>query len=191
VSPPAESSHAKDASQIASTTAIPAAAPAATQAQIQTQNQSLAIATTAAAPAAAAPTAINAAGVTAPVSAVSHNQALAATITAMHQSGQNSLTLRLDPPGLGSLAIHLASSQSGVNVLFVPSASPTAQLLTQNLDGLRSAMADAGLSLGQAQVGGGGGQNQGQSPGYTPQPSGLTPPPAAATEDDTGVRAYA
>jgi len=109
----------------------------------------------------------------------------------MHQSGQNSLTLRLDPPGLGSLAIHLSSSQAGVNVLFVPSAAPTAQLLTQNLDGLRSAMATAGLTLGQAQVGGGGGQNQGQSPSYTPQPSALTPPPSTATEDDTGVRAYA
>jgi len=108
----------------------------------------------------------------------------------MHQSGQNNLTLHLDPPGLGSLAIHLASSQSGVNVLFVPSAAPTAQRLTQNLDGLRSAMADAGLSLGQAQVGGGGGQNQGQSASYTLQPGALTPPPAS-TEDDTGVRAYA
>jgi flagellar hook-length control protein FliK len=111
----------------------------------------------------------------------------------MHQSGQNSLTLRLDPPGLGSVAIHLASSQTGVNVLFVPSAAPTAQLLSQNMDGLRSAMANAGLTLGQAQVGGGSGgmQNQGQSQTYTPPPSALTPPPATATEDDTGVRAYA
>jgi flagellar hook-length control protein FliK len=111
----------------------------------------------------------------------------------MHQSGQNNLTLRLDPPGLGSLSIHLASSQAGVNVLFVPSAAPTAQLLTQNLDGLRSAMATAGLTLGQAQVGGGSGgtQNQGQSQTYTPQPSALTPSPVIATEDDTGVRAYA
>jgi flagellar hook-length control protein FliK len=109
----------------------------------------------------------------------------------MHQSGQNNLTLRLDPPGLGSLSIHLASSQAGVNVLFVPSAAPTAQLLTQNLDGLRSAMATAGLTLGQAQVGGGGTQNQGQSQTYTPQSSALTPSPVIAPEDDTGVRAYA
>jgi flagellar hook-length control protein FliK len=87
--------------------------------------------------------------------------ALAATITAMHQSGAHTTTLRLDPPGLGDLSVHVALGQNGqVNVLFVPSVAQTGQLLNSGMDGLRQAMAASGLSLGHASVGGQGGGNQ-------------------------------
>jgi flagellar hook-length control protein FliK len=95
--------------------------------------------------------------------------------------------LRLDPPGLGSLSIHLAAGQNGVNVLFVPSVPQTGQLLLQNMDGLRSAMQASGLSLGQAQVGGGGGQN----PGNQQPRSSYSPVLIPAPTTDDGVRAYA
>jgi flagellar hook-length control protein FliK len=117
----------------------------------------------------------------------------------MHQNGQNSALLRLDPPGLGTLSIHVALGRDAagaaqVNLLFVPSAAPTAQLLTSNMDGLRQAMAGAGLTLGQTQVGGGGqGNNSGQQNNHPPANSGAAPP-ADATRADTaraGARAYA
>ena len=37
--------------------------------------------------------------------------ALAAAVTAMQQTGQNSTVLRLDPAGLGSLSVHVASAE--------------------------------------------------------------------------------
>jgi flagellar hook-length control protein FliK len=121
--------------------------------------------------------------------------ALAAAITAMHQAGQPSTVLRLDPPGLGSLAVHVALGQAGqVNVLFVPQTTQTAQLLTSGMDGLRQAMAAGGLTLGQASVGGqgAGGQgapNQGSTSGPPPgQPAPSAPATAAAIQ---GLSAYA
>jgi flagellar hook-length control protein FliK len=125
--------------------------------------------------------------------------ALAATITAMHQGGQNSTVLRLDPPGLGSLSVHVALGQSGqVNVLFVPSTAQTAQLLHSGMDGLRQAMAMSGLTLGQADVNGGSNQSGsqgGQSSPNNPGTAHASQPDAISTTGTTpaasGVRAYA
>jgi flagellar hook-length control protein FliK len=125
--------------------------------------------------------------------------ALAATITAMHQTGQNSTVLRLDPPGLGSLSVHVALGQSGqVNVLFVPSTAQTAQLLHSGMDGLRQAMATSGLTLGQADVNGGSNQSSsqgGQSSPNNPGTAQASQPDAISTTGTTpaatGVRAYA
>jgi hypothetical protein len=58
------------------------------------------------------------------------------------------------------------------------------------MDGLRSAMSAAGLTLGQANVSGGGAQSQGQNPPpNAPAPARLAFTPLTAT--DEGVRAYA
>jgi flagellar hook-length control protein FliK len=86
--------------------------------------------------------------------------ALAASVMAMSQSGQSTAVLRLDPPGLGSLSIHIAlTANATVNVVFVPSVPQTAQLIHSALPDLHHAMASAGLSLGETQVGGGAGGN--------------------------------
>jgi flagellar hook-length control protein FliK len=95
--------------------------------------------------------------------AASSASALAATVTALHQSGQSGAVLRLDPPGLGNLSVHVGVGQQGqVNVLFVPDSSAGAQALQAGLNGLSQSMAQSGLTLGQAQVGGQFGQSAGQ-----------------------------
>jgi flagellar hook-length control protein FliK len=94
--------------------------------------------------------------------------AMAASIVAMYRSGQSSLVLRLDPPGLGTVSVHLAlGGNAVVNVLFVPAVAQTSHLLQSGLGDLRQAMAASGLTLGQAQIGGGasGGAGGGASAG--------------------------
>lgn len=95
--------------------------------------------------------------------------ALAASVVAMAQSGQSTSVLRLDPPGLGALSIHIAlTANATVNVVFVPSVPQTAQMIHSALPDLHHAMASAGLSLGEAQVGGGtGGNANGQARNQT------------------------
>ena len=124
--------------------------------------------------------------------------ALAATVTAMQQVGQSHTVLRLDPPGLGNMSVHLSLGQHGqVNVLFMPDTSAGAQALQSGLGGLGQSMAQVGLTLGQAQVGGQFGQNaqgfgqnarQWQGGGTsTPQTANL----GAGSDDRGGVSAYA
>jgi flagellar hook-length control protein FliK len=86
----------------------------------------------------------------------------------MYRNGQPSLLLHLDPPGLGALSVHVAmGSNADVNLLFVPTVAQTAHLLHGGLGDLRQAMAASGLTLGQAQIGGGstggGGTDRGQA----------------------------
>lgn len=123
--------------------------------------------------------------------------ALSATITALHQSGQNGVTLRVDPPNLGHLSIHVKLDMQGaVNVLFVPSTSDAAQALQGSLPQLGTALAQSGLALGHADIGGqffqSGGQNSQQN-GYTPprQPALTTISADAAPSQPSGLSAYA
>jgi flagellar hook-length control protein FliK len=116
----------------------------------------------------------------------------------MHQAGQSGAVLRLDPPGLGNLSVHVGLGQQGqVNVLFVPDSAVGAQALQSGLSGLSQAMAQSGLTLGQAQVGGQFGQSAGQggqgSQGWSG--GGTSTPQRNTTEtsrqDNSGVSAYA
>ncbi len=118
---------------------------------------------------------------------------LAASISAMHQSGQMSALLRLDPPGLGALSVHIGVGHGAqVNVQFIPTMPHAAQLLTHGMDDLRQAMSAAGLTLGQAQVGGGSPGTGGGGNDQRRQPSAVSDQAAASrTADDSGVRAYA
>jgi flagellar hook-length control protein FliK len=119
----------------------------------------------------------------------------------MHSGGQSRAMLRLDPPGLGTLSIHVglghdvATGNPQVNVLMVPAVAQTAQLLNGGIDSLRQALAAAGLSLGQTQIGAGG---QGGGDNDAPRQQSRAAPPAAATPVTNaaaaaaaGVRAYA
>ncbi len=122
--------------------------------------------------------------------------ALAATVTALHQSGQAGTVLRLDPPGLGHLSVQVGlGAQGQVNVLFVPSTADAAQAIQSSLSGLGSAMAQSGLTLGQAQVGGqfsqqGGGQN-GQGAHTPPRQGNTSAFPAEPQTTTSGLSAYA
>jgi flagellar hook-length control protein FliK len=130
---------------------------------------------------------------------------LAATVTAMHQAGQSGAVLRLDPPGLGNLSVHVALGQNGqVNVLFIPSTQAASTVLQNNLAGLGTALAQSGITLGQAQVGGQFNQNAGQGTYQPPSPpsftqqafaqQGFAQPAAsldAAAPAPSGVSAYA
>ncbi|MCB8874914.1 flagellar hook-length control protein FliK [Acidisoma silvae] len=92
--------------------------------------------------------------------------ALPAAVVTVARSGHASAVLRLDPPGLGSLSIHVThASDATVNLVFLPSNAQTAQILTDSMDHLRQAMAGAGLSLGQAQIDHGSAQSQAQDQG--------------------------
>lgn len=121
--------------------------------------------------------------------------ALAATVTALHQSGQTSTVLRLDPPGLGHLSVQVNLSMQGqVNVLFVPSSADAAQAIQASLPGLGGAMAQSGLTLGQAQVGGQFSQQSGQNGqnGYTPPRQNQAATFSAdASSTPSGISAYA
>jgi flagellar hook-length control protein FliK len=113
----------------------------------------------------------------------------------MHQSGQTSTLLRLDPPGLGTLAVHVALSQgSQINVTFIPSLPQTAQLLHAGMDQLAQAMSSAGLTLGQTAIGGQSSNSAGnQTGGQTDRQPNQAPPPEPASEpaNVTGLSAYA
>ncbi len=123
---------------------------------------------------------------------------LAAAVTAMHQAQQSGTVLRLDPPGLGHLAVHVALSPAGqVNVLFVPSTADAASALQASLPGLAPALAQSGLTLGQAQVGGqlpqGAGQNAGRGAEQGGQPPRFAAPLAGLPDPapQGGLSAYA
>ncbi len=114
---------------------------------------------------------------------------LAASITMLHQTGGGSAVLKLNPPGLGNLSIHVAAgANAAINILFVASTPLTGQILSVNLGELRQTMTDAGLNLGDAQVSYGNGQpnfRQNQKP-ETPN----TQQPASGSKLD-GIRALA
>jgi len=158
--------------------------------------QTLTAATPAAAPNAAAP-ASQTSTASSPTPATP--TALAAAITALHQTGQTTTILRLDPPGLGALSVHVGLGQSGqVNVLFVPSQPQTGQLLHAGIGELRQAMSASGLTLGQADISGqSGSQNGGGQPNAQNTPSMSGPqaePPAPSTVSTApihGLSAYA
>jgi flagellar hook-length control protein FliK len=112
--------------------------------------------------------------------------ALAASITAMARDGHASAILRLDPPGLGQLAIHIAlGAGSQINVQFVPAVAHTGHLLANGMDELRQNLATAGLTLGQTQIGGGQAGNQG---GYSGSDGGASPRQQSAA--DTNKQTY-
>jgi flagellar hook-length control protein FliK len=120
---------------------------------------------------------------------------MAASVIALYRSGRSSLVLRLDPPGLGAVSVHVAlGANADVNVLFVPTVVQTGHLLQSGLSDLRQAMANSGLSLGQAQIGGGATSGGGGSGAGSRQPwsepgagsrlaQGLVTPAVAAPAD--------
>jgi len=68
-------------------------------------------------------------------------------------SGQHTAELRLDPPDLGPLRVTLSLSDGVASAHFVSAHAAVRQALESALPQLQEALADAGISLGQAGVG--------------------------------------
>lgn len=74
--------------------------------------------------------------------------AIAITIAAKAQGGDHHFDIRLDPPELGSIAVHLTVNHSGQAVAHLTADKPeTLQLLQNDSSNLQSALKDAGLNL--------------------------------------------
>lgn len=69
------------------------------------------------------------------------------------QRGQHTAELRLDPPDLGPLRVTLTLSDGVASASFVSSHAAVRQALESALPQLQQALAEAGISLGQANVG--------------------------------------
>lgn len=69
------------------------------------------------------------------------------------QRGQHTAELRLDPPDLGPLRVTLSLSDGVATASFVSAHASVRQALESALPQLQQALADAGISLGQADVG--------------------------------------
>ncbi|SAI02859.1 flagellar hook-length control protein [Bordetella ansorpii] len=69
------------------------------------------------------------------------------------QRGQHTAELRLDPPDLGPLRVTLSLSDGVATANFMSAHASVRQALESALPQLQQALADAGISLGQADVG--------------------------------------
>lgn len=106
-------------------------------------------------------------------------RAIVAQADVIQRDGQTNVHLRLDPPHLGSVQIHLTATEHTVSARIVVAHEGTRQLLEGTAHHLREGLAGAGLSLGSFDVardGGGWGGGQ-QAPPQTP----WSPPPLVST----------
>jgi flagellar hook-length control protein FliK len=111
-------------------------------------------------------------------------RAFVAQADVVQRQGQTNFHLRLDPPQLGSVQIHLTATDHTVSARIVVAQAGTQQLLQSHAHHLRQGLAEAGLSLGSFDVtrDGGGSRGNRQAP---PEPPLLLPgfvsPPRTAT----------
>jgi flagellar hook-length control protein FliK len=76
--------------------------------------------------------------------------------------GRIDFHLRLDPPELGQVRVQLTMMQQTLSARLVAHDQSTCQLIQSQMDTLRQRLQETGLSLGQFDVSGGGGQGGGQ-----------------------------
>lgn len=100
--------------------------------------------------------------------------------TVVHREGRTDFLLRLDPPHLGAVRIHLTATDHTVSARIVTAQEETRQLLEGQAHQLRQGLTQAGLSLGSFDVtrdGGGGSQRQppAEPPPSLPSAPGSTP----------------
>lgn len=81
--------------------------------------------------------------------------ALGQKVVWMAAGGQQSASLTLNPPDLGPLQVVLHVSNSHANATFISAQPEVRQALEAAMPRLREMMSDAGIQLGQANVGGG------------------------------------
>jgi hypothetical protein len=100
---------------------------------------------------------------------------------ASQQPGR-SVAFRLQPEGLGSVAIRLSQGASGVSVQILLDSPPTRDLVQAGLPDLARSIAERGITVDQVQVGLASGQLGGGEAGYRDarQPALVLPPPTRA-----------
>lgn len=94
--------------------------------------------------------------ITARVGTTAWNDGLAQQVTLLVEDGEQIAQLRLDPPDLGPLEVHLSldhGEQGVAHVQFVSAHAPVRDALEAALPQLRAALAGNGILLGQATVG--------------------------------------
>lgn len=94
--------------------------------------------------------------ITARVGTAGWNDGVAQQVTLMVKDGEQTAQLRLDPPDLGPLEVHLSlegDEQGVAHVQFVSAHAPVRDALEAALPQLRAALAGSGIMLGQATVG--------------------------------------
>lgn len=97
-----------------------------------------------------------------------NSESLANSLAAAVQSHRNELVagrpielqLRLDPPGLGMVRVHLRLTDDAVSVRFIAGDEAVTRLLESQLPDLRQSLAERGLAFTQCNVTCGGGQQQ-------------------------------
>lgn len=152
-----------------------------------------------AAPALAVPNAApvsqaSAAAVTTPVPVSQQlTHAFLAQADVVQRDGRTDFHLRLDPPQLGSVQIHLRATEHTVSARIVVAHEGTRQLLESQAQNLRQGLAQAGLSLGSFDVtrdGGGSYRGGQQAPPHTPftPPTSLTTPRGNVPVSTTALR---
>jgi flagellar hook-length control protein FliK len=100
-------------------------------------------------------------------------RAFVAQAEVVQREGRTNFHLRLDPPQLGSVQIHLTATEHTVSARIVVAQEGTRQLLEGQAHHLRQGLAEAGLSLGSFDVTRDGGGSRGggqQAPPQTPLP---------------------
>jgi flagellar hook-length control protein FliK len=105
---------------------------------------------------AATPTAAHEARIDAPVGSADWGSGIAQQVTLMVKDGEHTAQLRLDPPDLGPLEVRLSMAHNEDGVAHAQFVSPHAAVrdaLEAALPQLRAALADNGITLGQASVG--------------------------------------
>jgi len=104
----------------------------------------------------------------------------------VQREGSTEFHLRLEPPELGSVHIHLTATDQGISARLVVHESSARQLIQSQLESLRQRLQDGGIALGQFDVTGRGGGQAGSQQGQRgssggQRPSGSLPPgPVAA-----------
>lgn len=106
------------------------------------------------------------------------NQALGQQVLFLRQAGLDRAQLQLHPQDLGLLQIELQLDDGKLSAQFHAVHAEVREAVQAALPQLQSALAGQGLSLGQTQVGSGGGDQAGQHPGE----HGATPPHRPATD---------
>jgi hypothetical protein len=99
--------------------------------------------------------------------AVQVGNAIALHADELRRDGHSTLHLRLDPPGLGSVRVHLTATEQNVSARVVVEAESTRQLLENQAGLLRDRLMESGVTLGRFTVAcdsSGGGRQQGASP---------------------------
>jgi flagellar hook-length control protein FliK len=132
---------------------------------------------------AAAPAAVS--GSVAPeVGSRAWGPALGHEVVKLAHGGQHMAQLQLNPPGLGPLKVILAVSDQQAQAVFVSSHPAVRAAVEAALPQLRAALADNGISLGQASVGA---DSQQQAGGFSQGQAGQPGPRRHTANGDGGA----